>query len=83
MSNREKLTDESLMPMGKFKGKEKMANVPAWWYESFKHNNQGKKLYGTWKQVMDYIDENWDVIEKELADAETNRIYRRMLSRRG
>ncbi len=53
------VTDESMMPFGKYKG-EKLANVPAeyllWLYE----NN---KVYGGIKK---YIEENLDVIRMEI-----------------
>ena len=61
-----KLTDDSPMPWGKYKG-EKMANVPAayllWLYDS----NQCSK------DVKVYIKENYDVLEAEIA-AEKHRI---------
>jgi uncharacterized protein (DUF3820 family) len=51
----EKLTDESIMPFGKYKGYS-MENVPAsyliWLYENDKCNNQ----------VRDYIKENLDFL---------------------
>ena len=54
-----KLTDESLMPLGKYKG-EKMANVPAsyliWLYDENKCN----------RNVREYIDDNLDVIQEEI-----------------
>lgn len=49
------LTDNSLMPIGKFKGT-KIANVPAnhlLWFESFI------------KPLIDYIEENRDVLEMQ------------------
>ncbi|MFA5152432.1 MAG: DUF3820 family protein [Clostridia bacterium] len=53
------MTDESLIPFGKYQG-EKMANVPPeyllWLYE----NN---KVYGDVKQ---YIKDNLDVIKSEI-----------------
>lgn len=53
------LNDDSLMPYGVHKG-EKMANVPAtylmWLYNENKCN----------KDVRDYIDDNLDVLEKEV-----------------
>lgn len=52
------LTDESLMPFGKYKG-EKMANVPAsyliWIYENNKCT----------KEVALYIADNWEVLKNE------------------
>lgn len=53
------LTDESLMPWGKYKG-DKMENVPAsyllWCYESGKCS----------KDVKDYIKDNIDVLNSEV-----------------
>ena len=53
------MTDESLMPIGKYKG-EKMANVPSeyllWLYEN-------GNIYGELKQ---YIKDNLDVIKSEI-----------------
>lgn len=55
----EKLTDESPMPFGKYKGV-KMANVPAsyllWLHQNGKCN----------QQVEEYIDENMDVLISEV-----------------
>lgn len=54
-----KLTDDSPMPFGKFKG-EKMANVPAsyllWIYDNDKCS----------KEVKVYIKDNFDVLEAEI-----------------
>lgn len=53
------MTDESIMPIGKYKG-EKMANVPAsyllWLYEN-------GNIYGELKQ---YITDNLEVIKSEI-----------------
>jgi len=53
------LTDESLMPWGKYKG-DKMINVPAsylvWLYE----NNKCDRL------VKEYIKDNYDVLMNEI-----------------
>jgi len=53
------MTDESIMPIGKYKG-EKMANVPShyllWLYEN-------GNIYGELKQ---YIKDNLDVIKAEI-----------------
>ena len=53
------MTDETLMPFGKFKG-QKMINVPAsyllWLYD----NN---KCFG---EMREYIKENYDVLKKEI-----------------
>lgn len=54
----EKITDSSLMPYGKYKGK-KMANIPAsyllWMYRN-------DKLF---KALEVYVEENMDALEKE------------------
>lgn len=54
----EKITDNSLMPYGKYKGK-KMANIPAsyllWMYRN-------DKLF---KALEVYVEENMDALEKE------------------
>jgi len=54
-----KLTDESPMPWGKYKG-DKMIDVPAyylmWLYEN-KHYS---------KDVKEYIDDNLDVLKEEI-----------------
>ena len=54
-----KLTDESLMPWGKYKG-EKMADVPAsyliWIYENGKYNMD----FGR------YVLDNWDGLKLEV-----------------
>lgn len=54
----EKITDNSLMPYGKYKGK-KMANMPAsyllWMYRN-------DKLF---KALEVYVEENMDALEKE------------------
>lgn len=61
-----KLTDESLMPFGKHKG-EKMEDVPAtylmWLYENDKCN----------QPVREYIEDNMDVLEKEVRENKTQR----------
>lgn len=59
------LTDTSLMPFGKFEGTA-MANIPAdyllWLYKK----NQQTRTYGKMKAVMDYIEENKEVLEQEV-----------------
>jgi uncharacterized protein (DUF3820 family) len=54
-----KLTDESLMPFGKYKG-DKMTNVPAsyliWLYDNGKCSSD----------VSEYIKENLDVLNEEI-----------------
>lgn len=53
------MTDESIMPIGKYKG-QKMANVPAeyllWLYEN-------GNIYG---ELKEYIKNNLDVIKSEI-----------------
>lgn len=62
-----KLTDESLMPFGKYKG-EKMANVPAsylmWIYDEWTLPNPRFSFVN--KDVKEYIEENLDVIQEEI-----------------
>lgn len=59
------LTDTSLMPFGKYSG-QAMANIPAdyllWLYKK----NQQTRTYGKMKAVMDYIEENKEVLEQEV-----------------
>ena len=74
----EKLTDSSKMPFGKFKDKN-MIDVPAWYLILFYNDNQKKKLFGKGKQVMDYIEDNIEVIEAEYDREETAKNQRRML----
>ena len=56
------LTDESIMPFGKYQGK-KMANVPAhyliWLYDNNKCN----------KEVRTYIVDNLDVLKVEIKNS--------------
>jgi len=54
----EKLTDNSLMPFGKYKG-QKMANVPAS-YLLWLKNNDCKD-----QKVLDYIEDNMDQLRQE------------------
>ena len=54
-----KLTDESLMPFGKYKG-EKMANVPAA-YLLWLDKQTSLNMY-----VKEYIKENMEVLQKEV-----------------
>lgn len=57
-----KLTDESLMPFGKHKGK-MMIDVPASWFlYMYDEMNISKG------NVRDYIEENLEVLRKEVAD---------------
>lgn len=61
------LTDESIMPFGKHKGKE-MANVPAsyllWIYDEWTLPNP--RFGFVHKEVKAYIEENLDVLKKEV-----------------
>lgn len=61
------LTDESPMPFGKHKG-EKMANVPAsyllWIYDEWTLPNP--RFGFVHKEVKEYIEENLDVLKKEV-----------------
>ncbi len=54
-----KITDESIMTFGKYKG-EKMANIPAD-YLLFLYENS--KVYG---DIKEYIKENLEVIKSEI-----------------
>ncbi len=54
-----KLTDESLMPFGKYKGK-KMANVPAYY---LLYIYDGGLMAGP---VYDYIQDNIDALKQEI-----------------
>jgi len=59
------LNDNSLMPYGKYKG-EKMANVPAnyllWLWDNDK----------CCESVREYIEDNMDVLEKEVRESNNN-----------
>ena len=61
------LTDESIMPFGKHKGKE-MANVPAsyllWIYDEWTLTNP--RFGFVHQEVKAYIEENLDVLKKEV-----------------
>lgn len=59
------LTDTSLMPFGKYKG-ESMCNVPAWYLLWLREKNKHVRTYGQMKAVMDYIEENKEVLEQEV-----------------
>lgn len=59
------LTDTSLMPFGKFEGTA-MANIPADYLLFLYKKNQQTRTYGNLKSVMDYIDENKEVLEQEV-----------------
>jgi len=60
------LTDESLMPFGKYKG-EKIANVPAT-YLDWLYGEMVERGYNSSsaRDVKIYIDKNREVINKEL-----------------
>lgn len=55
------LTDDSPMPYGKYKD-EKMEDVPAW-YLLWLHDNDRAS-----KSVEEYIQNNWDVLEKQAKE---------------
>jgi uncharacterized protein (DUF3820 family) len=59
MKTLNKLSDESPMPFGRYKG-DKMANVPAsylmWLYDENRYS----------KEVGDYIEDNLDVLKEEI-----------------
>lgn len=61
------LTDESIMPFGKHKGKE-MANVPAsyllWIYDEWTLPNP--RFGFVHQEVKAYIEKNMDVLRKEV-----------------
>ncbi len=57
---KEKLTDDSLMPFGKYKG-QPMQDVPASYLHWFYHN-------GSDGNVKDYIKENLDALKMEAKD---------------
>lgn len=62
-----KLTDESLMPFGKYKN-EKMANVPSsyllWLYNNPDPNyNQWSSIRS--REVREYIEDNLDCLKQE------------------
>ncbi len=65
-----KLTDESTMPFGKYKG-EKMANVPAsyliWIYDEWTAPSPRFGFQN--KEVKAYIEENLDVIQQEVKNS--------------
>lgn len=58
----EPLTDESLMPFGKHKGT-KMINVPA----SYLLWLSKQEWIEEWPAVLDYIEDNADVLEMEVS----------------
>ena len=60
MTLRTPLTDESICPFGKHKGK-KLGNVPA---SDLLYMWENYKLYGDFKQ---YIEDNLDVIKSQIA----------------
>ena len=59
------LTDESPMPIGKYKGTA-MANVDAGYLLFLYEKNRGVKTWGKMTDVMTYIMENLDVLKKEV-----------------
>lgn len=65
MNNMLSLTDESLMPYGKYKGC-KMANVPAQ-YLLFCYENGKCSL-----DVSKYVQDNYDILNEEINQVEEN-----------
>lgn len=63
------LTDNSLMPFGKYSG-EKMGDVPASYLLWFKDEAKGKTIFqgSDNEKVLLYIEENLDVLEAEMDD---------------
>lgn len=59
----ENMTDETLMPWGKFKGI-KMANVPSYYLKWIYDNNKGDAA------VRGYIESNMDAILKDIKEEE-------------
>lgn len=59
------ITDNSPMPFGKHEG-EKMANVPAPYLLNLKRRFRFVQPCGKLKAVMDYIEENKEVLEQEV-----------------
>ena len=59
MQNNKQLTDESIMPFGRYKG-DRLKTIPAsyliWLYENNKCN----------KDLNDYIEDNLDVLKLEI-----------------
>ncbi|NDV94841.1 hypothetical protein D0T84_07905 [Dysgonomonas sp. 521] len=60
------LSDESLMPFGKYKGKE-MANVPASYLIWIYDNNKCTP------DVANYIEDNMDALKLEIKQQESNK----------
>lgn len=58
-NNTDELTDESKMPLGKYKGVV-MADVPAEYLIWYRQNAKSPN-----KPLMDYIIDNWQAIQKE------------------
>lgn len=59
------LTDNSLMPFGKYKDF-KMANVPAKYLLFLYNQNIGKKVWGGMSDVMVYVNDNMDALKQEV-----------------
>ena len=62
------LTDNSLMPFGKFKG-DKLANIPAWYLLKIREE------YQLFDNLKKYIDDNKEALlaEKKRADRQMRR----------
>lgn len=58
------LTDEDIMPFGKFKKtKTAMANVPAW-YLLWLDENGSKSVRRDYPEVFEYIKDNMELLDK-------------------
>ena len=65
------LTDDSLMPFGKYAG-EKLADVPAvyllWLGDKISKSKARNKLSATEFYLVKYVEENKEVLEKEIKE---------------
>ncbi len=66
----ENLTDDSLMPFGKFKGTP-MVDVPAW-YLLYLHENKQNSTSETSRKVHAYIEDNLVLLKREHAKSNKN-----------
>ena len=65
----DKLTDESKMPFGKYKGK-MMQDVPASYLDWFAGECKSKEASNESLMVLDYIQRNRNAINEELLEGE-------------
>lgn len=66
METFQRLSDESIMPWGKFKGEE-LQDVPAHYLFWLERENQSKKDRSKFvNSLLVYIEENRDVLNKEI-----------------